>query len=64
MYEKLLKEFENVFSCRHEDLKVYNKIFIQNIISLKEIEKPFKHKLRRISPKMFLLIQKEVRTPL
>jgi len=60
-YAELLKEFANVFAWRYENLKVYDKTIIQHTIALKEYEKPFKHKLRRINPKLLQLIEKEVK---
>ena len=60
-YITLMKEFSDVFSWSYEDLKEYDTIFIQHRIPIKENEKPFRHKLRRINPLLLPLIAKEVR---
>lgn len=43
------------------DLKVYDKDIIQHIIPIKPDQKPFRQKLRRINPKLFPSIEKEVK---
>jgi hypothetical protein len=49
-YVKLMKEFPDVFAWSYDDLKVYDTKVIQHVIPLKEDQKPFKQKLRRINP--------------
>ena len=49
-YLELLKEFQDVFSWSYEDLKSYDTNIIQHTIPIKENQKPFKQKLRRINP--------------
>ena len=60
-YTKLLKEFVDIFSWRYQDLKIYDQTIIHHNIPLKENEKPFKQKLRRINPKLLSLTEKEVK---
>jgi hypothetical protein len=42
----ILKEFDDVFSWVHEDLRTYDTRIIEHKIPLKEDAKPFKQKLR------------------
>jgi hypothetical protein len=56
-----MKYFPDVFACSHEDLKVYDTKVIQHVIPIKDDQKPFKQKLRRINPLLLPLIEKEVR---
>ena len=49
-YIELFKEFTDMFSWSYEYLKSYYTEIIQHKIPLKENQKPFKHKLRRINP--------------
>jgi hypothetical protein len=56
-----MKEFPDVFSWSYEDLKVYDTNIIQHVIPIRDDQKPFKHKLRRINPLLLPLIEKEVR---
>ena len=60
-YVELIKEFQDVFSCSYEDLKSYDISILQHTIPLKENQKPFKQKLRRINPVLLPLIEKEIR---
>ena len=60
-YIKLLKEFVDVFSWSYEDLKTYDTNIIQHKVPLKPNVKPFRHKLRRINPSLFPVIEKEVK---
>jgi hypothetical protein len=60
-YLKLMKEFSDVFAWSYEDLKVYDTNIIQHTIPIKEDQKPFKQKLRRINPLLLPLIEKEVK---
>ena len=57
----LLKEYSKVFAWKYEDLKVYDTSVIQHTIPIKENEKPFRQKLRRINPLLLPLIEKEIR---
>ena len=50
-YIDLFKEFIDVFAWSYEDLKAYDTNIIQHKIPLKENQKPFRQKLRRINPK-------------
>ena len=59
-YVKFLSEFSDVFAWDYSDLKVYDKNIIQHTIPIKPDHKPFRHKLRRISPKLLPSIEKEV----
>ena len=43
-----------------KDLKVYDTSVIQHTIPIKENEKPFRKKLRRINPLLLPLIEKEI----
>jgi len=54
----LFKEFQDVFAWSNEDLKSYDTSVIQNTIPLKENQKPFKQKLRRVNPVLLPLIEK------
>ena len=60
-YLSLLKEYSKVFSWKYEDLKVYDTSVIHHTIPIKENEKPFKQKLRRINPLLLPLIEKEIK---
>ena len=60
-YIKLFTEFQDVFSWSYEDLKSYDTSVIQHTIPLKENQKPFKQKMRRINPVLLPLIEKEVK---
>jgi hypothetical protein len=59
-YLELIRQFSDVFAWSYEDIKVYDKSIIQHTIPIKEDQKPFKQKLRRINPLLFPLIEKEV----
>ena len=50
-----------MFAWKYEDLKVYDTSFIQHTIPIKENDKPFRRKLRRINPLLLPLIEKEIR---
>ena len=56
-----MKEFSNVFAWSYDNLKGYDTNIIQNTILIKEDEKPFRKKLKRINPLLLPLIEKEVR---
>ena len=55
---KLRKEFSDVTAWSYKDLKVYDTYVIQHTLPVKENEKHFKHKLRRVNPLLFPLIEK------
>jgi hypothetical protein len=56
-----MKYFPDVFAWSYEDLKVYDTRVIQHVIPIKEDQKPFKKKMRRINPLLLSLIEKEVK---
>ena len=60
-YIDLMKEYVDVFAWDYGDLKAYDTIIIQHTIPLRENEKPFKQKLRRINPKLLPMIEKEIK---
>ena len=60
-YVELIREFQDVFAWSYEDLKSYDTSIIQHTIPLKENQKPFKQKLRRINPVLLPLIEKEIK---
>jgi len=60
-YIELLKEFQDVFAWSYEDLKSYDTSIIQNAIPIKENQKPFRQKLRRINPILLPSIENEIR---
>jgi hypothetical protein len=58
-YIELFKEYSDVFAWGYEYLKAYDTSIIQHRIPIKEDQKPFRQKLRRINPKLLPLIEKE-----
>ena len=60
-YIQLLKKNADVFAWSYEDLKVYDTDVIRHTIPLKENEKPFRQKLRRLSPLLLPVIEKEIK---
>ena len=56
-----MKKYSDVFAWSYDDLKVYDTSIIQHIIPMKENEKQFKKKLRRINPLLLPLIEKEIK---
>ena len=50
-----------MFAWKYEDLKFYDTSVIQHTIPIKENEKPFSQKLRRINPLLLPLIEKEIK---
>jgi hypothetical protein len=60
-YIELFKEYLDVFSWGYEYLKAYDTSIIQHRIPIKEDQKPFRKKLRRINPKLLPLIEKEIK---
>ena len=60
-YVELIKEFQDVFAWSYEDLKSYDTFVIQHTIPLKENQKPFKQKLRRINPVLLPSIETKIK---
>lgn len=60
-YVELMREFQDVFAWSYKDLKSYDTSIIQHTIPLKENQKPFKQKLKRINPALLPLIEKEIK---
>ena len=60
-YIDLMKNSIDVYSWSYEDLKEYDTSIIQHVIPLRNGEKPFMQRLRRINPIVLPLIEKEVR---
>ena len=60
-YIDLFKEFIDVFAWSYEDLKAYDTNMIQHKIPLKENQRPFRQKLRRINPKQLPAVKKEIK---
>jgi len=60
-YIELLKEFQDVFAWSYEDLKSFDTSIIQHKIPLKENQKTFKQKLRRINHVLLPLIEKDIK---
>ena len=59
-YIEIFKEYSDVFYWGYEDLKSYDTSIIQHRIPIKEDQKPFRKKLRRMIPKLLPLIEKEI----
>ena len=60
-YVEMMKRFIDVFFWNYADLKEYDPTIIQHTIPIKENEKPFRQKLKRINPLLMPLIEKEVK---
>jgi hypothetical protein len=60
-YIEIFKEYSYVFAWGYEDLKSYDTSIIQHRIPIKEDQKLFRQKLRRINPKLLPLIEKEIK---
>jgi hypothetical protein len=60
-YIELFKEYSDIFAWGYEDLKAYDTSIIQHRIPIKEDQKLFRQKLRRINPKLLPLIEKEIK---
>lgn len=60
-YVEMMKRFVYVFAWSYADLKQYDSSIIQHTIPIKENEKPFKQKLRRVNPLLMPLIEKEIK---
>lgn len=57
-YIELMKEFQDVLAWSYKDLKSYDTSIIQHTIPLKEDQKPFRQKLRRINLVLLPSIEK------
>ena len=60
-YIDLFNEFIDVFSWSYEDLKAYDTNIIHHKMPLKENQKPFRQKLRRINSKQLPAVEKEIK---
>lgn len=60
-YVELMREFQDVFAWSYEDLKSYDTPIIQHTITLKENQKSFRQKLRRINLVVLPSIEKEIK---
>jgi hypothetical protein len=60
-YIELLRQYKDVFAWYYDDLKTYYTSFIEHKIPLKHGIKPFKDKIRHISPILLLVIEREVK---
>lgn len=60
-YIEMMKRFVGVFTCIYVELKLYDLSIIQHTIPIKENEKPFKQKLKRINPLLMPLIEKKIK---
>ena len=60
-YVEMMKRFVDVFAWSYANLKQYDASIIQHTIPIKENEKPFKQKLRRINPLLMPLIEREIK---
>lgn len=56
-----MKRYIDVFAWSYVDLKSYDPSIIKHTIPIKENEKPFKQKLRRINPLLMPFIDKEIK---
>ena len=50
----------DLFPWSYNELKTYDKDIIQHVIPLEENEKPHRHKVRKVIPKLDSLIKKEL----
>jgi hypothetical protein len=60
-YVELLRKYKDVFACSYEELRTYDTSVIEHKIPLKPGVKPFKQKLRQISPILLPVIEREVK---
>ena len=60
LFRPMFKEFKDVFAWGYKDLKSYDANIIQHKIPLKENQKPFKQKIRRINPLLLPLVRAEI----
>jgi hypothetical protein len=58
-YEKLLKEFTDIFAWNYEYVRNFDETILQHKIPLKENLKPFKKKIRHINPLLLPIMEKE-----
>ena len=56
-----MKKYTYVFAWSYDDLKEYETSIIYHTIPINPEEKPFRQKLRRINPMLFLVIEKEIK---
>ena len=61
MYLQLMKKYPDVFAWSYDDLEFYDTSIIQHTIHVKENDKPFEQKLRRLNPLLLPLIEKEIK---
>ena len=57
----LFHHYKDVFPWTYDDLKTYDTHIIQHIIPIKASVKPFQQQLRKMHPKLVLLIQSELK---
>ena len=60
-YVNLMKKYAELFAWSYDGLKEYDTSIILHTIPIKPGEKPFRHKLRRINPMLFPIIEKEIK---
>jgi len=60
-YNKLMKDFPDIFVWSYDDLKFYETKVIQHVIPLKEYQNTFKQNMRWINPLLLPLVEKEVK---
>ena len=56
-----MKEYSDVFSWSYKDLKACDTNIIQHTIPINKDEMSFKQNLRRMNPKLFPLVEKEIK---
>jgi hypothetical protein len=56
-YFSLFKEYIDVFAWTYDDLKAYDKMIFQHIISLRKEAKPMKQNIRMMNPKLKPLVK-------
>lgn len=57
----IFKKYTNVFSWGYKVLKAYDSGIIQHTILIKEKQKPFRRKLRKVNHVLLSLVEKVVR---
>ena len=57
----MMKEYLDVFAWSDKDLKPYGTSIIPHTTPINKDEMPFKQKLRRINPRLFPLVEKEIK---
>ena len=60
-YISLMKEHSDVFTWSYKDLKACDTNIIQHTIPINKDEMSFKQNLRRMNPKLFPLVEKEIK---